>query len=123
MAARALILFAHGSRDARWAEPFERVRALVAAAAGETRVELAYLELMSPDLAAVLESVVSSGITRIDIVPLFLGQGGHLRRDLPALVAGLQAVHPGIDIRCAPAAGEDPGVLAALASYCLQTAR
>jgi sirohydrochlorin ferrochelatase len=28
-------------------------------------------------------------------VPLFLGTGGHLRRDLPPLVDALRAAHPG----------------------------
>jgi sirohydrochlorin ferrochelatase len=30
----ALILFAHGSRDAQWAQPFEALRATLAAAIG-----------------------------------------------------------------------------------------
>lgn len=31
MAARALVLFAHGARDARWREPFDRLRTRLAA--------------------------------------------------------------------------------------------
>ena len=47
-----LILFAHGARDGRWAEPFERLRDRVADAAPHARVVLAFLELMVPDLDA-----------------------------------------------------------------------
>ncbi|MDQ6621622.1 MAG: cobalamin biosynthesis protein CbiX, partial [Pseudomonadota bacterium] len=46
----ALVLFAHGSRDAQWAEPFERIAALVRAAAPGVRLRVAYLERMAPDL-------------------------------------------------------------------------
>ena len=45
-----LILFAHGARDARWREPFDRLQALVAQR-HPGPVALAFLELMSPDLA------------------------------------------------------------------------
>lgn len=120
MIRQALILFAHGSRDSRWAEPFERVRGLVAPEIGDAMVELAYLELMQPDLATALKRVVDDGAQRVHIVPLFLGQGGHLRRDLPALVDRLRDVFPGIEIHCTPAAGEDVGVLAALAAFSLR---
>ena len=47
---RAIVLFAHGARDPRWAEPFEAVAARVRAAAPGCRVALAFLELMAPTL-------------------------------------------------------------------------
>ena len=49
---QGLILFAHGARDAEWAEPFERLLDLVRQRAPQTQVRLAYLELMRPDIAA-----------------------------------------------------------------------
>jgi sirohydrochlorin cobaltochelatase len=38
---------------------------------------------------------VAQGCTDIEIVPLFLGAGGHVRKDLPARTATLQQRHPG----------------------------
>ena len=115
---RGLILFAHGARDPGWAEPFELLVAKVRDRAPGQSVRLAFLELMQPDLSHAAAELIGSGITAIRIVPIFLGQGGHLRRDLPALVEGLRARHRGIEIDCAPPAGEDEGVLEALAAYC-----
>ena len=115
---KGLILFAHGARDPRWAEPFERLRGLLLRDLSGVRVELAYLELMSPDLPTVVRSEAAAGCTVLTIVPVFLGQGGHVRRDLPELVEKLRVSYPAVEIRCALPAGEDGGVLAALAEYC-----
>lgn len=41
----ALILFAHGSRDPKWAEPFKAIQSLIRAQAPGLIVELAFLEL------------------------------------------------------------------------------
>jgi sirohydrochlorin cobaltochelatase len=114
---RGLILFAHGARDPRWAEPFEVIAAAVRARAPDIDVRLAFLELMAPDLPAAAEAMVRDGITRIDILPLFLGTGGHLRRDLPPLVQSIGATHPTVSVTLHGAAGEAPDVIAALAAH------
>ena len=111
-------MFAHGARDPGWAEPFEHLAAKVRDRVPGQNIRLAFLELMQPDLPGAAADLIASGVTAIRIVPIFLGQGGHLRRDLPALVEELRARHPGIAIDCATPAGEDEGVLDALAAYC-----
>jgi sirohydrochlorin cobaltochelatase len=116
---KALILFAHGARDARWAAPFERLRELLRAQMPASPVELAFLELMSPRLPETVARLAEQGCARIDVVPVFFGQGGHVLRDLPPMVDGLRAAHPDIDIRVAQAVGESPEVLAAIAQYCV----
>lgn len=117
---RGIVLFAHGARDARWAEPFERLAEKVRAAAGTgVQVSLAFLELMSPDLPAAVAVQVAAGCTSITVVPVFFGQGGHVRRDLPAILDTCRAAHPGVEIRHAIPVGEDDAVLDALAAYCL----
>ena len=117
---RGLILFAHGARDPRWAEPFEHLADRVRKGAPGREVRLAFLESMQPDLSRAAADLVGCGVGAIRIVPLFLGPGGHLRRDLPALVERLRARHPGVEIDCAPAPGEDEGMLEALAAYCIR---
>jgi sirohydrochlorin cobaltochelatase len=115
---RALILFAHGARAASWAAPFERLRELTAAQRPDLAVSLAFLELMTPSLPVEAAALAARGVREIVIVPIFLGQGGHLLRDLPRLVEELRAAHPGIAVSTVPAVGEDPAVLAAMAAYC-----
>lgn len=117
---RALILFGHGARDARWAEPFERLRQMLSTARPELRVALAFLELMSPSLPDAVAAAAAAGCREITVVPMFLGQGGHVRKDLPNLIDACRAAHPELALHCVTAVGEDSGVLAALAAYCLQ---
>jgi sirohydrochlorin cobaltochelatase len=114
---RGLILFAHGARDPRWAEPFEAIAAAVRARSVQIDVRLAFLELMAPDLPTVADAMVVDGCTRIDILPLFLGTGGHLRRDLPPLVEDIAARHPTVAVSLHPAAGEAPALIAAMAEH------
>ena len=65
---------------------------------------------MAPDLAEAARRLAAAGASRIDVVPLFLGTGGHLRNDLPPLV---EAVRGGAARRCEirlhPAIGENDG--------------
>jgi sirohydrochlorin ferrochelatase len=58
----------------------------------------------------------------IVVVPLFLGTGGHLRNDVPALVSVAEQ-QAGVPVSVASAAGEDASVLEALAEYCLDASR
>jgi sirohydrochlorin cobaltochelatase len=119
MGARALVLFAHGARAPSWAAPFERLRDLAAARLPGTSVSLAFLELMEPRLPAEVARLAAAGIGEVTVVPVFLGQGGHLLRDLPLLVDQLRLDHPGLAIKVAGAVGEDPAVLDAMTDYCV----
>ncbi|HZX27152.1 MAG TPA: CbiX/SirB N-terminal domain-containing protein [Telluria sp.] len=120
MAERALVLFAHGARSAAWAAPFERLRDLARARTPDVDVSLAFLELMEPRLPEHVDALAASGVRAITVVPVFLGQGGHVLRDLPPMIDTLRARHPGVEIRVAQAVGEDPTVLDAITSYCLR---
>ena len=116
---RGLILFAHGARDPRWAEPMLRLRDRLAQVAPATPVVVAFLDIMEPDLPTAADRLIADGCDALCVVPIFLGQGGHVRRDLAALIDGVRERHPRLAIEAAPAVGEDNGVLDALAVYCL----
>jgi len=116
---RALILFAHGARAATWALPFQRLRELTAQQRPDVAVSLAFLELMTPGLPDEVAALAARGVREITVVPIFLGQGGHLLRDLPKLLDEVRAAHPDIAFSSVPAVGEDPDVLAAMAAYCV----
>nr|WP_315260120.1 CbiX/SirB N-terminal domain-containing protein [uncultured Duganella sp.] len=116
---RALILFAHGARSASWAAPFERLRDLTQAREPEVRVELAFLELMTPRLPDVVSALAAEGIVDLTVVPVFLGQGGHVLRDLPLMLDELRIAYPQAAIKVVEAAGENAAVLKALSDYCV----
>jgi sirohydrochlorin cobaltochelatase len=112
----ALILFAHGARDPGWARPFEALRERMHSLAPEVPAELAYLEFMQPTLADAVSGLAARGISAVTVVPVFLGQGGHLKRDLPVILDGIRAAHPGMTISVTPPIGEQDAVIAAIAT-------
>ncbi len=114
-----LILFAHGARDPRWAAPFEDLAARIRRQRPALALRLAYLEFMAPDVAAAAAALVAEGCTRLTLVPVFLGSGGHVRKDLPQLVQALQQRHPQLQITLHDALGEADRVLQAMAEATL----
>ncbi len=119
MTQSALILFAHGARNASWAAPFERLRALTQIRMPGVTVSLAYLELMTPRLPEMVAELAAAGVKKMTVVPVFLGQGGHLLRDLPRMLGQLQTAFPDVQFDVVPAAGEAASVLNAIADYCV----
>lgn len=109
---QGLVLFAHGSRDPEWSRPFERIADLLSRN-NQFLVKIAYLELMRPSLDEALADLVASGVQSIRIVPVFLGMGGHVKDDLPRLVA---AANPPVKVTIEPPIGEQPEVIEAIAA-------
>ncbi len=118
---QALVLFAHGARDPRWAQPFQKLQQRAQAQLPDAEVVLAFLELMEPRLPAVVNELVGQGIMQVGVVPVFLGQGGHVLRDLPPMIDELRAAHPNLQLSVSDAVGESPAVLDAIAGYCVGT--
>ena len=117
VAKEALILFAHGSRDAQWAAPFRAVQKKIALARPGLRIELAFLEIMQPSLPDAIDRLVAAGHVRLVIAPLFMAQGAHLKRDLAELLTSARARHAHIEIVPLPAAGEAEAVLDAIGAW------
>ena len=118
---KAIILFGHGARDARWREPFDRLAALWKAQHPDTLVQLAFLEMMDPSLEAAVASLASAGASDIVVVPVFFGQGGHLRNDFPVLLNFCQEKFPSVELSATLAVGEDEGVLQAIVDFGAKT--
>lgn len=119
----AVVLFGHGARDSRWARPFERIRDRMRAALPQRAVELAFLEFMTPDLPTLIDELAERGVQRVLLMPLFLGAGGHVLRDLPELLDAARARHPQLTIDAMRALGEHDAVLDAIANGCVDIVR
>ncbi|HKW37033.1 MAG TPA: CbiX/SirB N-terminal domain-containing protein [Burkholderiales bacterium] len=121
MSSHSVILLAHGAREPEWARPFHAIRDRLRSEG--VRVELAYLELMEPSIGLAAQLLVAEGAKTITIVPLFLGQGKHLKRDLPGTIADLGRIHAGVMFRATAALGDEPEVLSAIISWVKRAAR
>ena len=114
---KAIILFGHGARDTRWREPFDRLAALWKAQHSGVLVELAFLEMMQPSLEEAVTTLSSEGASEIVVVPVFFGQGGHLRNDFPVLLDACQKKFPQVALSATLAVGEDEAVLQAIVDF------
>ena len=116
-----IVLFAHGSRDPLWRAPIDAVAQAIAEQSPHCVVRCAFLELTTPDLPTTVDELVSLGLGRVRIVPMFLGVGRHAREDLPELVAQLQMQHPALQLELMPSVGEHPAMTALMAQIALGT--
>jgi sirohydrochlorin ferrochelatase len=115
-----IIVFAHGSRIESANDGVRAVAAALARAGSFPYVEPAFLELGKPDLTGAVDILAARGVDRIVVIPYFLTLGIHLERDLPQLVAGLMASHPGIAIRVTSPLEGHPGLVQILLDRCAE---
>lgn len=114
---KGLILFGHGARDIRWREPFDKLATLWKASNPQTPVEVSFLELMEPNLSGAVEKLQQLGVDEIKVIPVFFGQGGHLRQDFPVLLEECKAKFPELKLSATAAVGENLEVLQAIIAY------
>ena len=118
----ALVLFAHGARDPEWANPLRRVQAAIRQRATGVAVELAFLEFMAPNLHDCAAALVADGATNIVVMPMFIAQGGHLKRAVPAMLDRLGSTWPEVQFSLSAAIGENETVVQAIAAAVLEAA-
>ena len=103
-----LVLLAHGSRNPGWLEPFKTLLRDLRREAGADRVYLAYMQLAEPLLAHVVRDLAAGGVRAIRVLPLLIAAGNHAEKDIPAEVAALRKVHPGVKLEVLPPIGSHP---------------
>jgi sirohydrochlorin cobaltochelatase len=118
----AIVLFAHGARDPEWALPFMAIRDRVRAKRPGIPVELAYLEVMTPNLIDAIGGLAEKGAKEVMVFPVFMAQGGHLKKDVPLLIEDCRKRYPGTAISQASAAGDVPEILDAIAAWIVRSA-
>jgi sirohydrochlorin cobaltochelatase len=118
----AIILFAHGARDPEWAKPLRRIQAVVRERTAEVPVELAFLEFIAPSLPESTAQLVARGARKIVVLPMFIAQGGHLKREVPEMLDALRSTYPEVQFSLGAAVGENEIVVQAMASAALQAA-
>ena len=111
-----LILFAHGSRDPDWFLPFEQIALGLKKRNPAIAVAMAYLE-HGASLEEAVGVLAAKGAVSIRVVPVFLGQGGHVKQDLPRLFAGTASAFPNLKFVLDKAIGEQPQVIEAITEF------
>ncbi|MDO8932817.1 MAG: CbiX/SirB N-terminal domain-containing protein [Rhodocyclaceae bacterium] len=122
MSGKGIILFGHGARNPEYVQPFQRIRAALLALEPQAEVEIGFLELTQPSFEAAVDALTARGIRQITVVPIFFAPGRHVLKDLPPLAASAMDRHPDLAIEIAPAVGESPLVVDAMARFALASA-
>ncbi|MFD7441899.1 sirohydrochlorin chelatase [Streptomyces sp. NPDC059909] len=92
-AAPALVAVAHGSRDPRAPRTVTRLLDRVRELRPGLDVRLGHIELDEPLLPDTLAALTAHGDREAVLVPLLLGRGYHVKRDIPAAVAAAPRLH------------------------------
>ena len=112
--AQAWIVFAHGSSDPDWSGPMRAIARRLSERLGERRVALAFLERQPPTLEEAAAGLIAHGATQITVAPMFLGVGGHLKRDLPVMIDALRIRWPQVRFDLGTPIGESQRVADAI---------
>ncbi len=113
----AIVLIAHGSPDPDWRAPLEQARDRIRTRMPGRIVELAYLDHLEPSLRVLAGDLVARGVSRAHVLAAFLSPGGHIKRDIPALVEGVARELPQLHLRLEPGAiGAEVEVVEAIAA-------
>lgn len=115
----ALILIAHGSRDARWRLPLEKLKETVGRHTSRP-LGLCYMEFCSPTLLETVANFRKSGIESFEIVPVFLSSGAHVAEDIPRLIEECRKQNPNCMFELRAAVGESDAVREAMAAVILR---
>jgi len=119
---RTAVLFAgHGSRAPDAAEAMLAAVDRVQNLGVFPVIEIGYLEMAQPDIPAALRRCVERGANRVLVVPYFLHQGMHIRRDIPLLLQEEAARYPGVSVSMGGPVGLNADLANVMVASALET--
>jgi sirohydrochlorin cobaltochelatase len=119
MTDQALLLMAHGSRNAEARAEYVRIRDALASRLPEERVVFSVLEFPDdaelPSIQDGWHRCLDAGARRVVALPFFLFPAGHVREDLPTELREARAPQSGVDLDLLPPLGAADELLDVLA--------
>lgn len=104
----AVLLIAHGSRRPEANADLVQLGEMLRGQATYPLIEIAYLELASPDIPAGAKSLIGQGATEVRMLPFFLSAGAHVVEDLERFRRELSARYPQARFMLCPPLGLHP---------------
>jgi len=108
MIKKGILLISHGSSRPDASKALMHVRDDIAKRFAGIDVQLGFMEFESPSIPEAIADMVKNGVKSIRIIPYFLQEGKHLRKDIPALIDSSQKKYSDVDIKMADYIGYDP---------------
>ncbi|MEH7884719.1 sirohydrochlorin chelatase [Bacillus sp. JJ1609] len=119
---KAILYIGHGTRSKKGAG---EAIAFVQRVMGQIDIpiqEVSFLELTDPSIAEGFARCVERGAKEITVVPLFLLAAGHIKHDIPIVLASLQEKYPHIRIDVKDPFGVQGSILDGVAELVFATA-
>ncbi len=104
----AIVLLAHGSPDSRWKKSLNKTVLKFKKIFGENKINACFLNFNKPSFKDIVKKLNAKNIKRIKILPLFLGSGGHIEKDIPKLVLSVKKEYAKLKIEMLPSIGQSP---------------
>ena len=93
---KAVLVISHGSHSPQTKKEVEHLVELLKTKTGIKVLELAFLEIETPDIPTGLDICVQKGATEVLVLLNFLNSGRHVSRDIPVIVQQAQEKHPNV---------------------------
>lgn len=108
MQKRSVIFLGHGSKSEAAIDDFNYVVETLRSKSGMKNVYGAHMELAGPSLENLVAELHAKGEKQLLIMPYFLFNGNHIKKDIPAIIAQLENQYPDLDIVFGTPIGKDP---------------
>jgi len=111
---KGVLIVGHGSRQKSTEQILEAVVEKAMLSLPETLYEIAYMEFGKQDIPAGLRALLERGADEIAVVPYFLYDGMHIRKDIPEALFEFKASHENVKITMGRPFGFDERLAAVL---------
>jgi sirohydrochlorin ferrochelatase len=106
-----VLLLAHGSRRQEANEEILAIARLVKAKNPEGIYEIAFMSFGTPNIGEGTAALVSRGINRVIVMPLFLVTGNHITQDIPAELIQQKELFPHVEFVMAQHLAGHPAIV------------
>lgn len=101
------VVVGHGSRNPQANRSFEGVVEELAKACPHAELSFGYVELAKPSLQEALRTAAGRS-SRVVVIPLFLFAAGHVKNDIPLVLASARREFPQVEFIASPPMGVHP---------------
>lgn len=104
----AVLLVAHGSRAKETEVAMETMAQMVRNQINHVPIEVGYMEFCEKTIIKGLESLAKQGATKIKVIPYFLFEGIHIKKDIPEEISKFLEENKDIEVTLENTLGTDP---------------
>ncbi|MGQ9472688.1 MAG: sirohydrochlorin chelatase [Candidatus Caldatribacteriaceae bacterium] len=102
---KAILLVVHGSRIDNGRKELENIANLLIKSGNYNCYAIAYVQFSFPDIPEAVSHLINLGAKEITALPLFLGNGVHVRIDIPQALRFASKTYPEVKFFLAPPIG------------------